>query len=205
MTCVDPTVRGPRECQLAVLFGMGIKTVRMSNVHERRIAVPAALVGALLDTLASSDDRFWPHENWPAIGFDRPLQVGATGGHGTGPYTITSYTPGKHIRFEFGGARDGYHEFTLQETGYGACLQRHTTKARLAIKSAYRWYVQIRPLHNALIACAGRGARDHRGWNALHSIRRPGASRHCTHCRIPDRTHDRSRTGAAAIGYAGIH
>ena len=44
----------------------------------------------------------------------------------------------------------------------------------------------------------GRGARDYRGWNALHSIRRPGASRHCAHCRILDRTHHRSRTGAAA-------
>ena len=41
--------------------------MRMRNVHERRIVAPAARVGALLDTLASSDDRFWPHENWPAI------------------------------------------------------------------------------------------------------------------------------------------
>jgi hypothetical protein len=64
------------------------------------------------------------------------------------PYTVTSYAPGKHIRFEFGGTRDGYHEFTLREAGEGACLLRHTTKARLTIKSAYRWYVQIRPLHN---------------------------------------------------------
>jgi hypothetical protein len=37
--------------------------MKMSNVHERTIAAPAALVGALLDTLASADDKFWPHEN----------------------------------------------------------------------------------------------------------------------------------------------
>jgi hypothetical protein len=123
----------------------------MCNVHERRIAVPATRVGALLDTMASNDDRFWPHENWSAIKFDRPLQVGATGGHGTAPYTVTSYAPGKHIRFEFRGERDGYHEFTLQEAGDWTCLLRHTTKVRLTVKSAYRWYVQIRPLHNALI------------------------------------------------------
>jgi len=125
--------------------------MRMSNVHERRIAAPAASVGALLDTLASSDDRFWPHENWPAIRFDRPLQVGATGGHGTGPYTVTSYAPGKHIRFKFGGQRDGYHEFTLEESGDGTSLLRHTLKAKLTVKSAYGWYVRIRPLHDAMI------------------------------------------------------
>jgi hypothetical protein len=123
----------------------------MRNVHDRRIAVPATRVGALLDTLASSDDRFWPHENWSAMRLDRPLQVGATGGHGTAPYTVISYTPGEHIRFEFGGERDGYHEFTLEEAGNCTCLLRHTTKVRLTINSAYRWYVQIRPLHNALI------------------------------------------------------
>jgi len=89
--------------------------MRMRNVHERRIAAPAARVGALLDTLASSDDRFWPHENWPAITFDRPLQVGAWGGHGTGAYTVTSHAPGRHIRFEFSGSRHGRHEFTVQE------------------------------------------------------------------------------------------
>jgi hypothetical protein len=125
--------------------------MRMSNVHERRIAAPTARVGTLLDTLASSDDRFWPHENWPAIRLDRPLQVGATGGHGTGPYTVTSYAPGKHIRFEFGGERDGYHEFTLEEAGDNTSLLRHTLKAKLTVRSAYRWYVHIRPLHNALI------------------------------------------------------
>jgi hypothetical protein len=90
-----------------VLYIRGVATVKMSNVHERMIAAPAARVGALLDTLASADDRFWPQENWPGVKFDRPLQVGATGGHGTGPYTVSSYTPGRHIRFEFGGSRQG--------------------------------------------------------------------------------------------------
>ena len=74
--------------------------MKMSNVHERMIAAPAACVGALLDTLASADDRFWPHENWPGVKFDLPLQVGAAGGHGTGPYTVSSYTPGRPIRFK---------------------------------------------------------------------------------------------------------
>jgi hypothetical protein len=52
----------------------------MSNVHERMIAAPAAFVGALLDTLASADDKPWPQENWPGVKFNLPLQVGATRG-----------------------------------------------------------------------------------------------------------------------------
>ena len=119
-----------------VRYIRGVVTMKMSNVHERMIATPAARVGALLDTLASADDRFWPHENWPGMKFDRPLQVGATGGHGTDPYTVSSYTPGRHIRFEFGGSRQGYHEFTLQDVDDMTCLIRHVTKAKLTFKSA---------------------------------------------------------------------
>lgn len=125
--------------------------MKISNVHERTIAAPAARVGALLDTFASADDKFWPHENWPGVKFDLPLQVGATGGHGTGPYTVSSYIPGQHIRFEFGGGRQGYHEFTLREVDEMTCLLRHSTKAELTFNSAWRWYLLIRPLHNALI------------------------------------------------------
>ena len=69
----------------------------MRNVHERTIAASAARVGALLDTLSSANDKFWPHENWPGVKFNLPLQFGATGGHGTGPYTVSSYTPGRQV------------------------------------------------------------------------------------------------------------
>jgi len=107
-----------------VLFISGVVTMKMSNVHERTIAAPAARVGALLDTVASADDKFWPHGNWPRVKFDLPLRVGVTGGDGTGPYTVSSYAPGQHIRFEFGGGRQGFHEFTLQEVDDMTCLLR---------------------------------------------------------------------------------
>jgi hypothetical protein len=125
--------------------------MKISNVHERRIAAPTSRVGALLDTLSSTDDKFWPHENWPAVKFNLPLQFGATGGHGTGPYTVSSYTPGRHLRFEFGGGRQGFHEFTLQEVDDMICLLRHALKAKLTFGAAGRWYFLTRPLHNALI------------------------------------------------------
>jgi hypothetical protein len=125
--------------------------MKVSNVHERTIAAPAALVGALLDTLASADDKFWPHENWPGVKFNLPRPVGATGGHGTGPYTVSFYTPGRHLRSQFGGGRQGYHEFTLQEVDDMTCLLRHALKTRLAFNLTWRWLFLIRPLHNALI------------------------------------------------------
>jgi hypothetical protein len=31
------------------------------------------------------------------VKFNLPLQVGATGGHGTGPYTVSSYTPATRV------------------------------------------------------------------------------------------------------------
>jgi hypothetical protein len=53
-------------------------TMKMNNVHERMIAAPAARVGALLDTLASADDKSWPHENWPRVKFNLRLIVRKT-------------------------------------------------------------------------------------------------------------------------------
>ena len=76
------------DCDGFRTFHSGIGAMKMSDVHERKIAAPAARVSALLDTLASADDKFWPHENWPGVKFNLPLQVGATGGHGTGPYAV---------------------------------------------------------------------------------------------------------------------
>ena len=39
-----------------------------------RRAAPAARVGALLDTLSSADDKFWPLEDWSDVKFNLPLQ-----------------------------------------------------------------------------------------------------------------------------------
>ena len=63
---LDPGKRHARTCPdrparvLSRAFISGVVTVNMTNVHERAIAAPAARVGALLDTLASDDDKFWP-------------------------------------------------------------------------------------------------------------------------------------------------
>jgi len=36
----------------------------------------------MLDSLGSARDAVWPGGRWPVLTLDRPLQVGAVGGHG---------------------------------------------------------------------------------------------------------------------------
>jgi hypothetical protein len=65
------------------------------NVHQRSLAVPVAEAGFLIDGLAGPDDRLWPSDRWPAMRFDRPLGVGARGGHGPVRYAVGAYVPGR--------------------------------------------------------------------------------------------------------------
>ena len=55
------------------------------NVHERELPASAGDVGRLLDQVGSVDDPLWPAPTWPPVRFDRPLAVGADGGHGPIP------------------------------------------------------------------------------------------------------------------------
>jgi len=126
--------------------------MRVKNVHERRMSYPASSVGALIDTLASEDDRLWPNEMWPPMKFDKGLQVGAKGGHGPIRYTIQSYEPGESIRFEFTGPRgfDGYHAFVMEEASDRVVL-RHILEMRAKGAAMISWPLVFRPLHDALI------------------------------------------------------
>src|SRR5258706_10809497 len=79
----------------------GERGLYVYNVHARNLAAPADAVGALLDSLASPNDRLWPRESWPRMTLDRPLAVGARGGHGPIGYAVEDYRPGRHVRFRF--------------------------------------------------------------------------------------------------------
>lgn len=123
------------------------------NVHEREIAAPPSAVGALLDSLASDDDRLWPRGTWPRMRFDRPLGIGASGGHGPIGYAVEDYRPGEMVRFRFLGPRgfNGHHRFEIFPLGDGATLLRHTIDMRATGPALLTWPVAIRPLHDALI------------------------------------------------------
>ena len=69
------------------------------NVRERQLGAPAGVVGPLIDSLTGPDDRLWPHELWPRMRFDRPLGVGARGGHGPIRYRVEECVPGSRILY----------------------------------------------------------------------------------------------------------
>lgn len=60
------------------------------NIHERVIPASVDAVGRMIDTLGSAGDGIWPTGRWPALTLDRPLQVGATGGHGPIRYRVVT-------------------------------------------------------------------------------------------------------------------
>jgi hypothetical protein len=85
--------------------------------------------------------------------FDRPLGVGAQGGHGPIGYLVESYLPGRLVQFRFTepAGFDGVHRVELKTLGPERSLLRHTIAMRVARSSYLRWLLVIRPLHNALI------------------------------------------------------
>ncbi|HNB74334.1 MAG TPA: SRPBCC family protein, partial [Acidobacteriota bacterium] len=102
------------------------------NIHERRLEANFDQVGALIDTLASPGDRLWPKRLWPPMKFDRPLGVGADGGHGPIRYYVEEYTPGNSIKFRFTGPKgfDGYHRLDVLEGLGNTVVIRHTLEMK---------------------------------------------------------------------------
>ena len=94
--------------------------MQVRNVHERVFTLPLATVGALIDSLASRGDRLWPVKKWPPMRFDRPLAVGAVGGHGPVRYSVEKYLQGQMIVFRFSAPR-GFGVFSVRarKTGIG--------------------------------------------------------------------------------------
>lgn len=107
------------------------------NVHTRDLGVPA---GPFVERI----QELWPRA-WGVQEFDRPLGVGADGGHGPIRYRCTSFTPGESITFAFRGT-DGTH--TLSASG---TVLRHELIGDFAAGSRLRWAFVIRWLHDACL------------------------------------------------------
>lgn len=125
----------------------------VTNIHERLINAPRQAVGSLIDRLASRDDVMWPGDRWPRVSFDRPLGVGASGGHGPIRYTVEAYEPGRSIRFRFTGPRGfvGTHGFEAEEVETGRTMLRHALSMRAQGWARLSWPLAFRWLHDALI------------------------------------------------------
>ncbi len=148
-------------------------TFAVRNVHERVIPAGVVEVGRMIDTLGSAGDVVWPHERWPPMKLDRPLQVGAAGGHGPIRYRVESYEPGRKVRFRFLSPEGfvGTHGLDVEDAGEGACILRHVIEMRTAGMAVLNWSLIIRPLHDALledamdkVEGAFRGAKPPRAW-----------------------------------------
>ncbi len=107
------------------------------NVHTRDLGVPA---GPFVDRV----QELWPRA-WGKQEFDRPLGVGADGGHGPIRYRCTSFTPGESITFEFTDLT-GHH--TLSAAG---TVLRHDLVGDFDLGSRLRWALVIRWLHDACL------------------------------------------------------
>lgn len=118
------------------------------NVHERLLPDGA---GALIDDLGSDQDRLWPAQ-WPPMRLDRPLEVGAAGGHGPIRYTVDAYVPGRWARFRVTAPSgfEGFHEFTVHDRPDGVLL-RHTIAMRTRGTGRVSWPLVIRWLHDAIL------------------------------------------------------
>lgn len=125
----------------------------MDNVHERVLPVPAAEVGRLLDRAGSADDPLWPTPSWPPIRFDRPLGIGADGGHGRVRYHVTAYEPGRRVEFTFHPRIGlvGTHTFEVLPRGPGSCLLRHRITAGTRGAMRILWPAVVRVCHDTVL------------------------------------------------------
>ncbi|QHC24656.1 DUF2867 domain-containing protein [Streptomyces sp. GS7] len=130
-----------------------MRTVR--NVHSRTVQAPANAVGALLDRLGGDPDPLFPTPAWHPMRFDRPLEVGAVGDHGLGPYQVAVHEPGRRIRFDFlpgpHGDATGYHEFTVRPLGPDRCRVEHVLECRHGLARRLVWHLAIRAGHDTVV------------------------------------------------------
>jgi len=127
--------------------------MRVSNVHARELNASPAQAGELIDRLSSGGDVLWPGDRWPAMRFDRPLGVGADGGHGPIRYAVDAYDPGRCVSFRFKKPEGfhGSHRFEIEELSPERVILRHVIEMRAVGRAAWSWLFAIRPLHDALM------------------------------------------------------
>jgi len=122
------------------------------NLHERRLLTSPEDAWRLIANLGGKHELLWPASRWPAMRFDRPLGLGATGGHGPIGYYVEQYSPPELIRFRFTQPKgfEGYHEFRVLPE-LGGVRFRHTVRARSRGLATWYWLLALRPLHDALL------------------------------------------------------
>ena len=127
--------------------------MQVLNIHERELEASHDQVGALIDSLSSEYDRLWPNHSWPRMKFDRPLSIGADGGHGPIRYFVEDYNPGHSIKFRFTNPKGfkGFHRYEIVKSTQTSVLLRHTIKMAIQGSAMLTWSLFLRSLHDALL------------------------------------------------------
>jgi hypothetical protein len=127
--------------------------MKVVNVHQRLLYASPRQAGALIDSLASPGDEVWPHDHWPRLKLDRPLGVGANGGHGPIGYFVEAYVPGESIRFRFTrpSGFNGWHGCEIVDATARHCILEHRIEMELEGSARLVWPLVVRPLHDALL------------------------------------------------------
>ncbi|MEN6465760.1 MAG: SRPBCC family protein [Syntrophaceae bacterium] len=129
--------------------------MKVYNRHDRRINTTETIAGSILNSLSGSEDRLWPHENWPPMQLDAPLGEGARGGHGPVRYRVEQFIPGRKAVFRFEpegliAGFEGVHYFEVSP-GSGCVVMTHVIDARCSFGVWARWRLLIEPIHDAVI------------------------------------------------------
>ncbi|WP_147918425.1 DUF2867 domain-containing protein [Ruania zhangjianzhongii] len=123
------------------------------NAHERLVAAPIEWVGPLLDRLGGPNDMLWPSPAWQPMVLDRPMGVGAAGGHGSIRYRVTVHQPGRQVEVEFapGQGLDGWFRITAEPSGLTHTLVRAVAEAQLSGVMVLAWPLAVRWAHDAVV------------------------------------------------------
>lgn len=123
------------------------------NVHQRTLAAGPEEAGRLIDLLAGEEDGLWPRDRWPAMRFDRPLSIGARGGHAFVRYRVVEYLPGERVTFRFDPriGVSGIHTFEVVPRAGGGSVLRHAMEASLHGAARITWPLAIRWMHDACL------------------------------------------------------
>lgn len=123
------------------------------NAHQRLVAAPIEWVGPLLDQLGGPNDMVWPSPAWQPMVLDRPMAVGAAGGHGSIRYHVTAYEPGRKVEVEFspGQGLDGWLTLTAEQSGLKHTLVRVVAEAQFSGAMVLAWPLAVRWAHDAVV------------------------------------------------------
>ncbi|MFG3258688.1 DUF2867 domain-containing protein [Streptomyces sp. NPDC048172] len=130
---------------------MGSLKGQVRDVHTRVVRAPLDTVAALLDRIGGEDDPLFPTPVWPPMRFDRPLGVGADGGHGFVRYRVSAYEPGRRIRFDFTDGSGGFHEIRIRALDAERCHVEHALEQRFGAGERLLWEAVIKAVHGAVV------------------------------------------------------